>query len=95
MQDTAFLVVVLLAMMALTAFLVQLSANQKLRAIIRTGLRKAESDHSEMVRIPYNQLAEAIGWDSELYPMRDDKEFKQCDIGHPATLSPARRRKLQ
>ena len=38
---------------------------QRLRGIIRAGLRKAERDNCPTVRIPYNQLAEEIGWTVE------------------------------
>lgn len=38
---------------------------QTLRGIIRAGLRKAERDNCPTVRIPYNQLAEELGWEPE------------------------------
>lgn len=34
-------------------------------AVIRTAIRKAESDRCAMVRIPYNQLAKLMGWRPE------------------------------
>ncbi len=39
--------------------------NQTLQGVIRAGLRKAERDNCPTVRIPYNQLAELIGWTVE------------------------------
>ena len=38
---------------------------QRLRGVIRAGLRKAERDNCPTVRIPYNQLAEELGWTVE------------------------------
>ena len=42
-----------------------LTGVQRLRGVIRAGLRKAERDNCAMVRIPYNQLAEELGWEPE------------------------------
>jgi hypothetical protein len=78
------------------------TGNQKLKGLIRTALRKAEADNCEMVRMPYNQVAEALGWEPEydddvrtsVYPFRSRRDFTKSNERHPATLSPARRKKL-
>lgn len=79
-----------------------LAGQQKLRGLIRTGLRKAERDNCQMVRLPYNQVADLMGWKPEfdgdvrtsVYPFRDPKDFRQKPGRHPAMLSPNRRGKL-
>ena len=43
----------------------ELLKGQRLRGVIRAGLRKAERDNCPTVRIPYNQLAEELGWKVE------------------------------
>lgn len=80
----------------------QLTAHQRLRGLIRTGLRKAERDNRQTVRLPYNQTAKYMGWKPEfdgdvrtsVYPFRDPKDFHAKPGRHPALLSPARRKKL-
>jgi hypothetical protein len=78
------------------------TGQQKLKGVIRSGLRKAERDNCEMVRLPYNQIADAMGWTPEfdgdvrtsVYPFRSARDFAKSNERHPATLSPARRKKL-
>lgn len=43
----------------------QLTGSVKLKGVLRSGLRKAERDRCDRVRIPYNQLAELMGWKPE------------------------------
>lgn len=43
----------------------QLTGQQRLRGVLRAGLHKAERDRTKWVRIPYNQLAELMGWEPE------------------------------
>ena len=43
----------------------QIAGKSRLMGILRTGLRKAELDRNTFVRIPYNQLAEELGWEPE------------------------------
>ena len=51
--------------------------HSKIKAILRTGLRNADNykpGGRDKVVLLYNQIAEAMGWESELcYPQRDDK----------------------
>lgn len=60
----------------LICLLVALSSKQKVNGVLRTALRDADKykpggrDHC---RIPYNQLAELLGWKSDNYPQRTDK----------------------
>lgn len=99
MSDYIYMAV-LVASLVLNVY--QLTGNVRLRGLIRTGLRKAERDNTEQVRLPYNQLAKLMGWKPEfdgdvrtsVYPMRSAKEFRSKPGRHPATLSPARRKKL-
>lgn len=86
--------------LSLAANMYLLVRQTRLRGLLRTALRKAESDRCEMVRIPYNQLAKEMGWQPEFeenvrisaYPMRD--RIPSGHTRHPALLSPARRGKL-
>ncbi len=43
----------------------QVASAQRLKGLLRTGLRKAEHDGSDRVRLPYNQVAELMGWKPE------------------------------
>ncbi len=54
----------------------QLTSKSKLMGILRTGLRKAELDRKNYVRIPYNQLAEEMGWEPEFKTYTDRKTGK-------------------
>ena len=74
--------------------IVQLMDASKIKAILRTGLRKAERDRRDVVRIPYNQLVEAMQWSREHPYMRDEKFNRKPGGPHPATLSASKRRKL-
>ena len=95
-----FLLGIVLLQLVLLLYLV--TGQQKLKGVIRTGLRKAERDNCETVRMPYNQVAEAMGWKPEfdddvrtsVYPFRSRRDFTKSNERHPATLSPARRGKL-
>jgi len=78
------------------------TGQQRLKGVIRTGLRKAEADNCETVRLPYNQIADLMGWKPEfdndvrtsVYPFRSAKDFVAKPGQHPATMTPARRKKL-
>jgi len=43
----------------------QLTGSQKLKGVLRAALRKAEQDRNVRVWMPYNQLAELMGWKPE------------------------------
>ena len=100
MNMETFLLVVVVTQLAGLLYLA--TGQQKLKGVIRTGLRKAEADNCEMVRLPYNQIADAMGWKPEfdddvrtsVYPFRSARDFAQQAGPHPATLSPSRRKKL-
>lgn len=63
----------------------------KLSGVLNGGLDKAVMDNCETVRIPFNDVAEALGRD----PIRLQREFnKVAQVVHPARLRPSRRRKL-
>jgi hypothetical protein len=53
------------AVLFLGLWLHTLTGVQRLRGVIRAGLRKAERDNCPTVRISYNQLAEEMGWEPE------------------------------
>ena len=100
MMDTGIILIALIFSLIGNIWL--LSGQVKLRGLIRTGLRKAERDNCEMVRLPYNQTAKIMGWQPEFeedvrishYPMRSAKEFRSGHTKHPATLSPSKRGQL-
>lgn len=79
-----------------------ITGHQRVRALLRTGLRKAELDNCETVRLPYNQVAHLMGWTPEfdgdvrtsVYPFRESRDFAKSNERHPAVLSPHRRGKL-
>jgi len=73
----------------------ELVGKQRLMGVIRTALRKAELNKRDRVQVPYNQMAELVGWKSDLFPMRDSDDFAQKEGPHPSRLSPARRGKLR
>jgi len=74
--------------------ILQLSDASKIKAILRTGLRKADSDRRDVVRIPYNQIVEAMGWSRSFPYLRDEKFGRKPGGSHPALLSASKRRKL-
>lgn len=74
------------------------SGQQTWRGVMRAALRQADEyapggrDH---VRIPYNQAAHMVQWESSNFPMRDRRELRSKPGPHPAQLHFTRRRKLK
>lgn len=74
------------------------AGQQTWRGVMRAALRQADEyapggrDH---IRIPYNQAAMLVQWDSPNFPMRDKSEFRSKPGPHPAVMHFTRRRKLK
>lgn len=74
------------------------SGQQTWRGIMRAALRQADEyapggrDH---IRIPYNQAAMLVQWESPNFPMRDKRDLKSKPGPHPAFMHFTRRRKLK
>ena len=86
-----------LFLLAIVLWLRRMMEDQKLKAVLRTALRKADlykPGGREIVTIPYNQLAELIGWKSDNFPMRENKYTGKPGGPHPSALPFTRRRKL-
>ncbi len=94
---TTYEVILTIVALLLSLFnLWELAAKQKLLGVLRTSLRNAEQykpGGRDEVRIPYNQLAELVKWDSELFPMPDAKHTHKPGP-HPATVTATRRQKM-
>ena len=87
---------VLLFALALSVFgnFYLFSSTQRLRNVLQAAVDKAEADRVEFAKIPVNQLIE-MGFQSRHGLWRDPRDFNHKNqTRHPATLSPARRRKL-
>ena len=67
-----------LLLLSLIALMISISSKQKVNSVLRTALRNADAykpGGRETVVIPYNQLAELMGWKSDNFPMREDSSF--------------------
>ena len=67
---TLILMALLIVSIIVNVYIV--TGQQKLRGLVRTGLRKAELDNCDRVRLPYNQVAEIMGWTPEFNEHGDE-----------------------
>ena len=91
-MTTTMALIILLGSTNLLWFVLYLTKNSRVLAVLRTAMRKAEADRTDWVRIQYNQLGELLGWRKDQMPMRD--KFGQKPGPHPARLRPQRRQGL-
>jgi hypothetical protein len=87
---------ILLIALAVSIFgnLFFITRNLDMRNAIQAAVDKAEIEHREFIRIPFNQ-ALSWGFSARHGIFRDPKEFNRKPGGpHPATLSAANRRSL-
>lgn len=85
----------LLAVLLLGLNLWQFVGHERIRRVARQAIEKAIRDKNDRCWIARNQLIELFGWTKVYDLQQPSSEFKgKPNYRHPATMSPAKRRKL-